>query len=242
ENTCIELEGPTGTFTICSLYRPPTRETLNLIPDLTKNFRNRNRCLIVRDFNARHRTWNPHNSGNTAGTALHKYARSYGYVISGPLNPTRIPPQRNQNPTTIDLGLSCGINNIVVESRYDLSSDHNPIHFVITHNFNNSHLLNCKTITNWNKYQNILSSTIAGNPPINNTDDIDNSINSLNQNIHMAINQASKFIVTKQDFTLVPFQTRIKIRGKNRLRKTLAAVPLPTTKNGVKPPPKSHKK
>ncbi|GFV06057.1 RNA-directed DNA polymerase from mobile element jockey [Trichonephila clavipes] len=106
-----------------------------------------------------------------------------------------------------------------VESRYDLSSDHNPVHFVVKFNFKTSHLLNCKTITNWNKFQDILSTTIAGNPPINNTEEIDEAISKLNYNIHTALNQSSKFKSMKQDFTLVPYATRMKIREKNRLRK-----------------------
>ncbi|GFS45819.1 putative RNA-directed DNA polymerase from transposon X-element [Trichonephila inaurata madagascariensis] len=130
-----------------------------------------------------------------------------------------IPRHQNQLPNVIDFGVSCGLSNITVESKYDLSSDHNPVHFVVNFNFNNSHLLNCKTITNWHKFQDILSTTIAGNPPINNIDDIEEAISNLNYNIHTAINQSSKFKSMKQDFTLVPYPTRMKFREKNRLRK-----------------------
>ncbi|GFT04024.1 hypothetical protein TNCV_2959941 [Trichonephila clavipes] len=93
-------------------------------------------------------------------------ANTCGLVISAPTDFTRIPQQQNHQPSVIDLGVSCGINNIAVESRYDLSSDYNPVHFVVKFNFKTSHLLNCKTITNWNKFQDILSTTIAGNPQL----------------------------------------------------------------------------
>ncbi|GFR11228.1 putative RNA-directed DNA polymerase from transposon X-element [Trichonephila clavata] len=215
----IEIEGPSGNIAVCSLYRSPSSSVHSFIPDLIKIFSNKSQCIVVGDFNAKHRSWNPHGTTNKAGTALHNYARSCGYVISAPSDPTRIPIQLNHIPSVIDIGLSCGLNTITVESRYELTSDHNPVHFVINFNFHISHLLNCKTITNWNKFQDILSTTIAGNPTINNTEEIEEAINSLNYNIHTAINQSSKFKSMKQDFTLVPCSTKIKIRGKNHLRK-----------------------
>ncbi|GFQ88782.1 putative RNA-directed DNA polymerase from transposon X-element, partial [Trichonephila clavata] len=199
--------------------KPPTQTTQNFIPDLIKIFRGKSQCIVVGDFNAKHKAWNPRGNGNKAGTALHNYARSSGNIISAPSDFTRIPNQTNYNASIIDLGLSCGLNNITAESHYELSSDHNPVHFVINFNSHSSHLHNCKIITNWNKYQDILSSTIAGNPTINNEEDIEDAINSLNYNIHSAINNSSKFKSMKQDFTLVPYPTRIKIREKNRLRK-----------------------
>ncbi|GFQ84459.1 putative RNA-directed DNA polymerase from transposon X-element [Trichonephila clavata] len=210
---------PSGNIAICSLYRPPISTTQNFIPDLIKIFRGKSQCIVVGDFNAKQKAWNPRGNGNKAGTALHNYARSSGNIISAPSDFTRIPNQPNYNASIIDLGLSCGLNNITAESRYELSSDHNPVHFVVNFNSHSSHLHNCKIITNWNKYQDILSSTIAGNPTINNEEDIEDAINSLNNNIHSAINNSSKFKSMKQDFTLVPYPTRIKIREKNRLRK-----------------------
>ncbi|GFV77796.1 probable RNA-directed DNA polymerase from transposon X-element [Trichonephila clavipes] len=218
ETRAIEVKGPTHKITICSIYKPPSASTPNFIQDLTKIFRNRTQCLVVGDFNAKHRSWN--NSPNTApGNALFKFARSNGLVISAPSDPTIIPTQRNRLPATIDLGLSRGLSTISTETRCELSSDHNPVHFVVNFNFNSSHILNCKTITNWNKYQDILSTTIAGNPPISNIEDIEKAIVNFNLNIYTAINQSSKFLPTKQAFTLVPLPIRLKIREKNRLRK-----------------------
>ncbi|GFW12218.1 probable RNA-directed DNA polymerase from transposon X-element [Trichonephila clavipes] len=217
--TAIEIEGPTNNITICSLYRSPTSPINSFIPDLIKIFRNRAQCTAVGDYNAKHSTWNRNRRGDPAGTKLLNYANACGFVISAPTDPTRIPHQQNHQPSVIDLGVSCGLNNIAVESRYDLSSDHNPVHFVVKFNFKTSHLLNCKTIKNWNKFQDILSTTIAGNPPINNTEEIEEAISKLNYNIHTALNQSSKFKSMKQDFSLVPYTTRMKIREKNRLRK-----------------------
>ncbi|GFX26158.1 hypothetical protein TNCV_2959641 [Trichonephila clavipes] len=161
--TAIEIEGPTNNITVCSLYRSPTSPINSFIPDLIKIFRNRAQGIAVGDYNAKHSTWNRNRRGDLAGTKLLNYANACGFVISAPTDPTRIPHQQNHQPSVIDLGVSCGLN-IAVESRYDLSSDHNPVHFVVKFNFKTSHLLNCKTITNWNKFQDILSTTIAGKP------------------------------------------------------------------------------
>ncbi|GFU02626.1 putative RNA-directed DNA polymerase from transposon X-element [Trichonephila clavipes] len=201
-------------------YCPPRHKYLN---HSRQHHSHRNRRTHqqhhIGDYNTRHSTWNPKHGGNTTGTRFFHYANTCGLVISASTDFTRIPRQQNHQPSVIDLGVSCGINNIAVESRYDLSSDHNPVHFVVKFNFKTSHLLNCKIITNWNKFQDILSTTIAGNPPINNTEEIDEAISKLNYNIHTALNQSSKFKSMKQDFTLVPYATRMKIREKNRLRK-----------------------
>ncbi|GFW30186.1 RNA-directed DNA polymerase from mobile element jockey [Trichonephila clavipes] len=138
--TAIEIEGPTNNITVCSLYRSPSSPINSFYPDLIKIFRNRAQCIIVGDYNARHSTWNPNRRGNTAGARLFHYANTCGLVISAPTDPTRIPQQQNHQPSVIDLGVSCGINNIAVESRYDVSSDHNPVHFVVKFNFKTSHL------------------------------------------------------------------------------------------------------
>ncbi|GFR01511.1 hypothetical protein TNCT_225531 [Trichonephila clavata] len=105
-----------------------------------------------RDFNAKHRSWNLHGTINQSGTAVHNYARSCGYVILEPSDPAMIPSKLIHIPSVIDLSLSCGLNNITVESHSGLTSDHSPVHFVINFNFHISHLIICKTITNWNKF------------------------------------------------------------------------------------------
>ncbi|GFU42653.1 putative RNA-directed DNA polymerase from transposon X-element, partial [Trichonephila clavipes] len=176
-----------------------------------KIFRNRTECIASVQCETFNLVSEPP-LGNR-GTKLLNYANTFGFVIFAPADLTRIPQRQGHQPSVFDLCVSCRFNNIAVESRYDLSSDHNPVHFVVKFKFKTSYLLNCKTITNWNKFQNILTTTIAGNPPINNTAEIEDAISKLNYNIHAALNQASKFKSMKQDFTLVPYPTMMKIRG-----------------------------
>ncbi|GFR32871.1 hypothetical protein TNCT_687861 [Trichonephila clavata] len=96
------------------------------------------------NFNAKHRSWNPHGTTNKAGTALHNYARHVVTPSRHHLTPPGYPaslttshPYRHRSVLWTQQHHS--------EYRYELTSDHNPVHFVINFNFHISHLLNCKT-------------------------------------------------------------------------------------------------
>ncbi|GFV58265.1 hypothetical protein TNCV_298121, partial [Trichonephila clavipes] len=39
--------------------------------------------------------------------------------------PTTIPKRANTRPATIDFGISCGLDDVLVETQVELSSDHN---------------------------------------------------------------------------------------------------------------------
>ncbi|GFQ63993.1 histone H2A [Trichonephila clavata] len=232
EVTAIVLEDQPLKTTICSLYKPPTSSNNSCISDLLKIFRNRSQCLIVGDFNARHNTWSPNSSNNSAGTALARFVRSTGFLLTAPNGPTRTPARGRSS--TIDFGLSCGINDITAKAIPDLSSDHEPVHFVIATTSSTPFKQNCKTFTNWNKFQDLISSSIPGNPPpITNSTDIDQAINYFNSQIHTAINQSSNFKPIINQLANIPHATRIKIKEKNRLRKLWQKTQYPPIKAEV---------
>ncbi|GFU99723.1 nucleic-acid-binding protein from transposon X-element [Trichonephila clavipes] len=112
--TTIEYEGLTNNITVCSLYRSPSSPINSFIPDLIKIFRNRTQCIAVVDYNAKHSTWNRNRLGNPAGTKLLNYAKTCGFVILAPADPTRIPQLQGNQPSVFDLGVFCGLNNIAV--------------------------------------------------------------------------------------------------------------------------------
>ncbi|GFQ81487.1 histone H2A [Trichonephila clavata] len=231
EVTAIVLEDQPLRTTICSLYKPPTSSNNSCISDLLKIFRNRSQCLIVGDFNARHNTWSPNSSNNPAGPELARFVRSSGFLLTAPNGPTRTPARGRSS--TIDFGLSCGINDITAEAIPDLSSDHEPVHFVIATTSSTPFKQNCKTFTNWNKFQDLISSSKPGNPPITNSTDIDQAINYFNSQIHTAINQSSKFKPIINQLANIPHATRIKIKEKNRLRKLWQITQYPPIKAEV---------
>ncbi|GFX52994.1 probable RNA-directed DNA polymerase from transposon X-element [Trichonephila clavipes] len=123
----------------------------NLGPDLLKIFRNRPQCIIVGDFNAKHTSWSatPHN--NSAGNTIVRLVRANGFLLTAPNGPTRV--HTRGRPSTIDFGITCGINDITAEVHSDLSSDHNPVHFVISINSSIPFKQNCKTLTNCQQVQ-----------------------------------------------------------------------------------------
>ncbi|GFY16042.1 probable RNA-directed DNA polymerase from transposon X-element [Trichonephila clavipes] len=208
ENTSIVIEG-SQKITICCIYWPPRSPPQALIPDLLKLLRNRTKCFIVGDFNARHIMWSP-------------------------IAKTTIPTRANARPATIDFGISCGLDDILVETHSELSSDHNPVQFIIpTTNNNRLYAQNCTTFTNWNLFQEILHSTIPGNPNISNANEIDEKIAQFTYNIHSAINQSSKVKVIKHNITFIPRSLRTKIAEKNRLRKQWQATRFPPIKQEV---------
>ncbi|GFY46800.1 RNA-directed DNA polymerase from mobile element jockey [Trichonephila inaurata madagascariensis] len=189
ENTAIVVEG-SHKVTICSIYRPPQTPAQNLITDLQRILRNRTHCFIVGDFNAVHRTWSPHSRTTHCGCKLFNFIRSGGYLMSFPAEPTTVPVRANQRPSTIDFAISCGLDNILVQSHVELSSDHNPVQFIVPISGTKPYIQNCITFTNWNLFQDLLATSIPGNPPINSTDDVDEKIPFLT-NITYNIDNAS---------------------------------------------------
>ncbi|GFW38623.1 probable RNA-directed DNA polymerase from transposon X-element [Trichonephila clavipes] len=188
-------------------------------------------CIIVGDFNAKHTSWSatPHN--NPAGNAIVRLVRANGFLLTAPNGPTRVPTRGR--PSTFDFGITCGINNITAEVHSDLSSDHNPVHFVISINSSIPFKQNCKTLTNWYKFQNIIATSLPGNPQISDNEEIEEAIVNFNTHIHHAINQASKFKPILHSISNIPFQTRLKIREKNRLRKLWQRTQYPPLKAEV---------
>ncbi|GFT93852.1 putative RNA-directed DNA polymerase from transposon X-element [Trichonephila clavipes] len=204
----------------------------NLGPDLLKIFRNRPQCIIVGDFNAKHTSWSatPHN--NSAGNTIVRLVRANGFLLTAPNGPTRV--HTRGRPSTIDFGITCGINDITAEVHSDLSSDHNPVHFVISINSSIPFKQNCKTLTNWYKFQSIIATSLPGNPQISDNEEIEEAIVNFNTHIHNAINQASKFKPILHSISNIPFQTRLKIREKPPTQ-TLAknSIPSPSRQKSI---------
>ncbi|GFY21417.1 hypothetical protein TNCV_1165651 [Trichonephila clavipes] len=98
------------------------------------------------DFNAKHKSWNPHSRSNSCGTQLYNFTKNCGYLISAPTEPTTV-PRNARRPAILDFAVSCGINKILVETHADLSSDHNPVQF-ITETNTKPYTHNCTVFTN----------------------------------------------------------------------------------------------
>ncbi|GFT78311.1 putative RNA-directed DNA polymerase from transposon X-element, partial [Nephila pilipes] len=187
--TAINIETDSQPITICSIYRPPKNRDATL-PDLQKIFRNRNKCITVGDFNAKHRTWNKGQNQNKTGKLIFDFTQLYGLDLITPPSYTRITQRRREKPSTIDFGITKGIESTTVTVIEELSSDHHPLIFLcnIT-DFSppkNSYI----KFTNWEKFQNLLHESIEGNPTINSTADIDAAAENLILKIQSTIDQS----------------------------------------------------
>ncbi|GFT33376.1 probable RNA-directed DNA polymerase from transposon X-element [Trichonephila clavipes] len=228
ENTTIVIEGAKK-LTISCIYRPPSSPAQAIVPDLLRIFRNRTCCIVLGDFNAKHKSWNPHSRGSTCGAQLHKFSKDCGYLITAPAEPTTVPHSARSIPSTLDFAISCGLSDIRVETHVDLSSDHNPVQFSIKSS-PKPYTQNCTAFTNWNLFQELLTTSIQGNPVISDTDDIESKISQFTSNIHQAINQSSKFKVITHDITFIPQALRLKITEKNKIRKLWQSTRFPPLK------------
>ncbi|GFW43421.1 putative RNA-directed DNA polymerase from transposon X-element [Trichonephila clavipes] len=231
QNTSIVIEG-SQKITICCIYRPPRSPPQALVPDLLRILRNRTKCFIVGDFNVRHITWSPHSKNIKCGILLKKFIRNCGFLLSYSSQPSTVPSRANVRPATIDFGISCGLDDILVETHSELSSDHNPVQFIIPTANNRLYAQNCTTFTNWNLFQEILHSTIPGNPKISNANEIDEKIAQFSPLTFIV--PLTKVKVIKHNITFIPRSLRTKIAEKNRLRKQWQATSFPpSNKKGL---------
>ncbi|GFS58605.1 putative RNA-directed DNA polymerase from transposon X-element [Nephila pilipes] len=192
----------------------------NLIPDLQKIFRDRNNCLLLGDFNAKHNTWNNrHQIQNQAGREIHKFAQTYGLEIIAPTEPTRIPVRRNKRPSTIDFCIAKGLANTSVTVVEELSSDHHPLLFNIYPDNLSPPRNNFYKFTNWEKFQEILHHSIDGNPIISTPEDLDTAAANFTETIQRTINQSSTCKLIPHSPLPLPQPIRTIIQTKNRLRK-----------------------
>ncbi|GFU24986.1 putative RNA-directed DNA polymerase from transposon X-element, partial [Nephila pilipes] len=225
--SAINIETDSQPVTICSVYRPP-RTNDATIPDLQKILRNRPVCILVGDYNAKHNSWNHSRRQNRTGTLIKNYTQLYGLDLIAPPVPTRTQVRRNESPATIDFGITKGLNNTSVTVIDDLSSDHLPLMFNCNINDYSPPRNNYYKFTNWKKFQELLQNSIAGNPSINTTEEIDAAAAAFSQKIQATINQSSTCKTFPHAPLPLPAPIRTLISTKNSLQ-TTNAVPTLTT-------------
>ncbi|GFU02301.1 hypothetical protein NPIL_667481 [Nephila pilipes] len=121
--------------------------------------------------------------------------------LKDPELPTRPQVRRNESPATIDFGLTKGLSNTTVTVIEDFSSDHLPLMFNCNINDYFPPRNNYYKFTNWKKFQELLQNSIAGNPSITTTEEIDAAAAAFSQKIQSTINQSS----TSKIFPTLPY-------------------------------------
>ncbi|GBO22578.1 putative RNA-directed DNA polymerase from transposon X-element [Araneus ventricosus] len=185
ENTTIELHLPDSTpITISSIYRPPHGSISTL--ELNNIFNSNSKCITVGDFNAKHRAWS-WGTWNCKVTIIHDYICNKNLFLLAPCEPTHFPNHSN-NPSTLDFGNLKNFSSGDANSINALSSDRNPVSFEIDINVNLPAISKIIKTTNWSKFKQIMSTSLPGNPNIQDIKDIDEVITKLNSAILTAIN------------------------------------------------------
>ncbi|GFU59958.1 RNA-directed DNA polymerase from mobile element jockey [Nephila pilipes] len=146
--------------------------------------------------------------------------------IIAPNEPTYYPVNQHYQPSTIDLGLAKGIQNISVSTSEDLSSDHNPVYFLVGLDNIILEPKNQILLTNWSKFNRNLSNTMCGNPLINDLNELDKAVDNFALSIQTAINQSSKAKIIEHPYFNIPFPTRLKINLAEKFGRILVIPPL----------------
>ncbi|GFT39503.1 hypothetical protein NPIL_560981 [Nephila pilipes] len=73
-----------------------------------------------------------HNIGDNRYQPGKGRCQNYGIDILAPNKPAYYSINKHYQPSTMDLGLAKGIQNFSVSTSEDLSSDHNPVYFLVS--------------------------------------------------------------------------------------------------------------
>lgn len=218
EAISIQIETTVGNITTTAVYNPPNK--LITENDLNAIFKNHNKTIVFGDLNAKSIIWNcPIINRN--GRTITNYANKHNIQIAAPTDPTHYPTRGR--PSVLDIVLLKNIKEISIpESHQALSSDHNPVEFIISKDIEFKSprtILNFKN-ANWSDFKKELDLNIpTPNPIIENSHDIDHQIQILLQAIEKAIDKhvpTTKIADTTEE---LPESIKFWIKIKNRTRR-----------------------
>ncbi|GBM39222.1 RNA-directed DNA polymerase from mobile element jockey [Araneus ventricosus] len=200
---------------IADSFKPP--HGLIDTAELNRIFCSNSQVICFGDFNAKHSSWNIGRS-NRNGHLIYDWVNNNNFSIIAPLQPTYFSNSYALN-ATLDFAVVKNISAAEAVAINALPSDHNPVWFEFLLSNVLPIPLRSLTTTNWNRFQDIISRNIPGNPTINSIRDIEEAIAKFECGINTAINLSSK---TKSINTvhrkLPPFITN-KITRRNNIRK-----------------------
>ncbi|GBM46176.1 putative RNA-directed DNA polymerase from transposon X-element [Araneus ventricosus] len=216
ENTIIEIHLRDSTpITISSIYRPPHGSISTL--ELNNIFNSNSKCITVGDFNAKHRAWSS-GTWNSNGTIIHDYICNNNLILLAPCESMHFLNHSN-NPSTLDFGILKNFSSGNAKFINALSSDHNLVSFEIDIDVILLAISKIIKTTNWNKFKQIMSTSLPGNPNIQNIKDIDEAIAKLNSAILTVINLASRSKLINGNYRKLPPNIVKKITLRNQIRK-----------------------
>lgn len=178
--------------------------------------------FVVGDLNSKHSNWNC-SSNNTAGIILDTFTTTNNVFVEFPASHTYCPMSTFKRPSTIDLLLTNHkINISSIETKSIFSSDHLPVivkadmcvEFIRTLRYNYRY-------ADWTKFRNIINSkldTIMFSP-MNNKAEVDVAINSLQNIIILAQEQAIPLAHNGGDGIFLDPHTKFLVQMRNVFRR-----------------------
>ncbi|GBN35530.1 hypothetical protein AVEN_33023-1 [Araneus ventricosus] len=158
--------------------------------ELNRIFCSNSQVICFGDFNAKHSSWNIGRS-NRNEPIIYDWVDRNNISIIAPLQPTYFSDSHNSN-ATLDFAVIKNISSAEAIALNALPSDYNPVWYEFLLSNVLPIPLRSLTITNWSRFQEIISRTIPSNPSINNIRDIEEAIAKLECGINTTISLSSK--------------------------------------------------
>lgn len=180
-------------------YAPP--RAITSANDIEVFFPLNTRAILIGDLNAKHTTWINHRN-NTAGIILFNHLlNNLNLQIHHPDQPTHYPNTRDARPSTIDIALTKGLNDVQLHTKTILCSDHLPI-FLECNNNNfpaqaQQRIYSYKNM-NWTAFRQKLNDITTIPEPITNTAELENQVKILTENIQKTRDKFARKIEIKQ--------------------------------------------
>lgn len=231
EATCVKIQLEGASFTVISIYctTKVNERDLDVLLNLDE------KVLIAGDFNAKHLSWN-NNKNNSRGISLYNYLdKNPNISLHHPMAPTCT--RSKENPSTIDLILTKGLNIPFTPEISTFESDHNPVTFTLlldkylVFEKKKKHL-DFKA-ADWHRFRTIISNAIGNQNEITTGDDIDSELSGFTSIITTALKESVPEKTFERNKHL-PIELINLIEEKNRLRRRHHNCKINSTKKQLK--------
>lgn len=215
-------------------YAPPL--AIRSTNDIEVFFPQNTRAILIGDLNAKHTTWINHRN-NTAGIILFNHLlNNLNLLIHHPDQPTHFPYTRDARPSTIDIALTKGLNDVQMYTRTTLCSDHLPIFLEWENRAADQvqqRVFSYKNM-NWAAFRQKLNdiTTIPG--PITNTNELEKQVEILTKNIQQTRDQFARKVEIKPKIDTFPPEILNKIKLRNRYKRAWQRRPTDADKQRIK--------
>jgi Reverse transcriptase (RNA-dependent DNA polymerase)/Endonuclease-reverse transcriptase len=212
EVTSLEIWMTTGSsFIIHSVYTAPN--PTYPVEDLQTLFNYNKPIFAAGDFNSKHREWNCR-ATNRNGKTLRGFILSNNINLEAPVVPTHHSTRGASD--ILDIGLTKDLPSTTIDVHNELSSDHNPVVYKLQINSCNVNSRSTKIL--WHFFPHYIEKNLPESRHLNNTNDIDAEIETLQGTIKSSIDKCTIETVKTYNDPL-PQSIKDKIKHKNSVKR-----------------------